>query len=175
MRTMMMGLALVAIASLVASCGNKGISVGEGRGDAVAATDTGGVVGLGGFGAGGVATGGAVGSGGIERGEDGGIGGTGGGALSSILGKFTVPTDCGALLDYRPGCGGYSPAAASVAALAPHPCPVPWNPSNPKCPRVTPPIDCPGGPIPVGHSCIRFSCQLAACAEGTCALKADLA
>jgi hypothetical protein len=89
------------------------------------------------------------------------------------VGNCTVDTDCVAVLDYRAGFECYSPAAASVADLARDPCLVPWNPSNPKCPPVTPPIDCPGGPIPVGHSCIRFSCQFAACAEGTCALNAD--
>jgi len=159
MRTKITGLALVLIASLVASCGNKGMSVGGGRVDATA-TDTGGIVGSGGLGSGG-------------RRADGSIGGTDGPAASAIVGSCTVDTDCVAVLDYRAGFECYSPTVASVADLARDPCLVPWNSNNPKCPLVTPPNDCPGGPIPVGHSCIILSCQFAVCAGGTCALNAD--
>jgi hypothetical protein len=168
MRTVTIVLALVAIAPLVESCEHKGISVGDKRGDA-AATDTGGVVGSGGRGAGGVATGGADGSGGIDRRAD---GSTGGRADSSIVGGCAVDTDCVAVLDYRAGFECYFPAAASVADLARDPCLVPWNPSNPRCPLVMPPSDCPSGLIPVSHSCPMF-CQFAVCTGGACALNAD--
>ncbi len=149
------------------------MGIGQGHGGADAATGTGGAVGWGGFDASGNATGGgAGGSGGSDLGTDGSLGGTGGSTVSSVVEKCAVDSDCVAVLDYREGFQCYSPRAASLADLANDRCLVPWNPSNPRCPLVTPPTDCPGGLILVNHSCPAF-CQFAICTGGTCTLGSD--
>jgi len=171
--------ALIAIASLGQACGPKALNAGKGRGGADAATDAGGAVGSDGSAAGGAAAGGAItgdtsGSGGIDSlpGGKADADGTDGTAGSSVVGACTADTDCVAVLDYRVGFECWSPTAASIADVARDPCLVPWDPSNPRCPLVAPPGDCPSGPITVDHSCITF-CRFAACTGGTCTLKSD--
>lgn len=165
MRKTTAALALVSLGSLGQACGHKALGIGEARG---------GAVGSGGSGTGAVATGGLVGSGGLEGGTGGnpGAGGAGGTSVSSIVGDCTSDTDCVAVLDYRAGFQCWFPTAASIADMSRDPCLVPWNSSNPRCPIVRPPSDCPGGPIAVNHSCPAY-CRFVACAGGKCTLNSD--
>jgi hypothetical protein len=173
----------------VASGGQAGSTISSGT-----AGGTGGAIGTGGFGSGGtsgtsgsatggtpsssgpggVATGGTTGSGGSDRDAVGNADAAGmdGMATSSIVGSCTADSDCLLVLDYRAGFECWSPTAASLADVARDPCLVPWNPSNPRCPLVTPPSDCPGGPIAVSHSCPAY-CRFAVCTSGTCTLDSD--
>ena len=171
MRTTTTALSLAAIAFLAQACDRDALPSGRGQGGAHAATATGGAAGSTGLGGGG--WGGSVGSGGIALGTGGSAdAAVDGRVASSIVGSCTVDADCVAVLDYRAGFECYDPSGASLADVARDPCLVPWNPRNSRCPLVTPPDDCPGGLIPVDHSCLAY-CQYVTCTSGTCTMNPD--
>lgn len=77
------------------------------------------------------------------------------------------------MLDYRSGFECWSPSAATHDDLRRDPCLVPWRP-DPMCTTAAPPKDCPGGLIPVEHSCLTFgSCIGSRCVDGLCRVTYD--
>ena len=86
----------------------------------------------------------------------------------SIVGSCTTADDCLPVLDYRRGFECYGPKAASLEDIRRDPCLVLWRP-HPTCTTSSPPVNCPGGPIPVSHSCLETGCVLSmACTDGKC-------
>jgi hypothetical protein len=77
--------------------------------------------------------------------------------------------DCTAVLDYRDGFSCWSPEAVSKQAVRGDACLIPWT-ANPRCTTPAPPADCPGGEIPVKHSCFQLGCVVPRCREGACNL-----
>jgi hypothetical protein len=86
---------------------------------------------------------------------------------SSIVGSCGTADDCLPVLDYRAGFECWSPKAASWEDVRRDPCLIPWKP-YPECTTSSPPAGCPGGPIPVTHSCFVSRCAPMACTEGKC-------
>ncbi len=115
----------------------------------------------------------SVGSGLIGDGNDAQVDAT---VVDASGGDATLPDrtcvsddDCVAVLDYRNGFICLAPTAASRQAVAGDACLVPWKP-NPRCTTQSPPLDCPGGPVPVDHSCFVTACAFPRCKAGTCSL-----
>lgn len=90
---------------------------------------------------------------------------------STIVGDCTSQADCELVLDYRAGFECYWPTAASLTDVSRDPCLLPWTPTPGEpgwCGTATPPSDCPGGEIPVQHSCEAFLCWTLSCSGGKC-------
>lgn len=95
-------------------------------------------------------------------------------AEAASRGRCAQDEDCVAVLDYRSGFECWAPSAASREDLRRDPCLIPWSP-EPMCTTAAPPKDCPGGLIPVDHSCIAFgSCVANQCVDGMCRVTFDL-
>jgi hypothetical protein len=99
---------------------------------------------------------------------------------STIVADCTTDADCVLVLDYRAGFECWWPVGASLTDVRRDPCLLPWAraPGPSWCSTGTPPSDCPGGDIPVKHSCLASSCLVPACNGGKCeshlALSADV-
>jgi len=90
---------------------------------------------------------------------------------STIVGDCTSDADCVLVLDYRAGFECWWPVGASLTDLSRDLCLLrwTWTPGEPAwCATATPPSDCPGGDIPVMHSCPASSCIVASCNGGKC-------
>lgn len=95
---------------------------------------------------------------------------------STIVGDCTTDADCVLVLDYRAGFECWWPVGASLADVSRDHCLLPWTraPGPIWCAAGTPPSDCPGGDIPVMHSCLATSCLVPACNGGKCGSRFDL-
>ena len=90
---------------------------------------------------------------------------------TSIVGACVTADDCLPVLDYRAGFECWWPKAASWDDVGRDSCLIPWKPEA-NCTTARPPADCPGGPIPVNHSCLVSRCGYStACTDGKCSIR----
>lgn len=96
---------------------------------------------------------------------------------STIVGDCTADADCMLVLDYRAGFECWWPVGASLTDVGRDHCLLPWTraPGPIWCATGTPRSDCPGGDIPVMHSCLATSCLAPACNAGKCETRLALA
>lgn len=88
--------------------------------------------------------------------------------ISTIAGDCLSADDCVLVLDYRAGFECWWPVAASWTDVSRDACLIPWKPDPSDNIAPPPAANCPGGRIPVNHSCPAFRCAIQSCNASKC-------